>query len=248
MGEYPNIILVISGWTFFFNKKIVCNLFVSVFIAKALNSIIKSTMFHFPCLKVSIFYSASAAFILSLNIVFISYMKSSQFWVLVSLSSSLSFCCTYIPATPPLRHARITMILLLVSMTLLLLRNYLISFHQSSNFVLSLLNHPGSGTMLLGVTACMFLFLGTSASNISLSVYSFFLSKTLFIIFNNPNLSNNTSILFVLYKLVLSLCSLYHNRLFKWSIACPRSGLPFITVSNTNQMVSMVWVDPSFAR
>ena len=43
-----------------------------------------------------------------------------------------------------------------------------------------------------------------------------------------------------------------HYRLFKWSIAYPKSSLPFITIGNANQMVSMakiyLWVDLSFAR
>ena len=43
-----------------------------------------------------------------------------------------------------------------------------------------------------------------------------------------------------------------HYRLFKWSITCPKSSLPFITISDANQMVSMakiyLWVDPSFVR
>ena len=30
-----------------------------------------------------------------------------------------------------------------------------------------------------------------------------------------------------------------HYRLFKWSIICPKSSLPFITVSGVNQVVSM---------
>ena len=140
-----------SGYTFFFNKKMACSSSVFAFIANILNSIMKSTMFFFPCLKDSIFYSASAAFVLSLNDVLISLTKSSQFWVLSSSSSSLSFLCVYMPTIPPLRQARITVILLLVSMTLLLLRNSLISLHQSSNFVWSPSNYPGSSTIFFGI-------------------------------------------------------------------------------------------------
>ena len=43
-----------------------------------------------------------------------------------------------------------------------------------------------------------------------------------------------------------------HYRLFKWSIVYPKDSLPFITIGNANQMVSMakiyLWVDLSFAR
>ena len=43
-----------------------------------------------------------------------------------------------------------------------------------------------------------------------------------------------------------------HYKLFKWSIACPKGSLPFITIGDVNQMVNMMkiylWVDLSFAR
>ena len=77
MGGYPNIILIMSGQIFFFNKKIMYNLLVSAFMANASNSIIKSTVFCFPCLKDSIFHLAFAVFILLLNIVLISFTKFS---------------------------------------------------------------------------------------------------------------------------------------------------------------------------
>ena len=156
---------------FFFNKKIACSSSVSVFIANALNSIMKSAVFFFSCLKDSIFYLASAAFILSLNIILISLTKSSQYWVLSSLSSSLSFLYAYIPATPLLRQARIAVILLLVSMTLLLSRNNHIPFHQSSNFIQLLLNYPRSSTMFFGVTAYMFLLIAAGAGATDISVF-----------------------------------------------------------------------------
>ena len=162
---------------FFFSKNIVWSLSVSAFIVKTSNLIMNSAMFCFPCLNVSIFHLASAAFVLSLNIVLIFFMKSSQSWVLSSLSNSLSFCCVYMSTTFPLRWARIAVILLSVSMTLLFLRNNYIPFHQSSNFVQSLSNHPRSGTMLFGIIAYIFLFLFTSASDISLSICSVILLR-----------------------------------------------------------------------
>ena len=103
ISGYSSIVLIILYHTFFFNKKMVCSSSVSAFVANALNSIIKSTVFFFSCLKVLIFYSAFAVFVLSLNIVLISLMKSSQSWVLSSSSSSSSFLYVYIPTTPPLR-------------------------------------------------------------------------------------------------------------------------------------------------
>jgi len=43
-----------------------------------------------------------------------------------------------------------------------------------------------------------------------------------------------------------------HYRPFKWSIAYPKGSLPFITIGDVNQIVSMekiyFWVDLSFAR
>ena len=161
---------------FFFNKKMVYSSSVSAFMANASNSIMKFTVFFFSCLKDSIFYSASATFIMSLNIVLISLMKSSQFWVPSSSSSSSSFFYVYMPAISPLRRARIIVILSSVSMTLLLLRNNHIPFHQSLNFVWSLSNYPGSSTIFFSISVYMFLLLiaGASASasavDISMSI------------------------------------------------------------------------------
>ena len=107
------------------------------------------------------------------------------------------------PTIPPLRHARIAVILLLVSMILPLLRNNLISLYQSSNFVWSLSNHPGSGTILLGIVAYMFSFAGTGATDISLSDCSYISSEALFMIFKDLNLLNNTLISFILCELIL---------------------------------------------
>ena len=77
IGRYPNIILIMLGHTFFFNKKMVYSLSMSVFMAKTSNLIIKSVVFCFHCLKDSIFYSASAVFILLLNIILISLINTS---------------------------------------------------------------------------------------------------------------------------------------------------------------------------
>ena len=181
--------------------------------ANVSNSIMKFTVFFFPCLKDSIFHSVSATFVLSLNIVLISLMKSSQSWIPSSSSSSLSFLYVYMPTTPSLRWARIAVILLLVSMTLLLLRNSLIPLYQSSNFVWSLSNHSGSSTILLGITAYMFLlFIAcTGASNISVSVCSFKVSS---VICRDPSLSNNAFISFVLLELILVLLCSFHYMYF----------------------------------
>ena len=156
---------------FFFNKKIACSLSVLAFMANASNSIMKSAVFCFPCLKDSIFHLASAAFVLLLNVILISLTKSSQSWMPSSLSSSLSFFYAYISTTSPLRWARIAVILLSVSMTLLLLRNNHIPFYQSSNFIQLLLNYPGSSTMFFGVTAYMFLLIAAGAGATDISVF-----------------------------------------------------------------------------
>ena len=141
-----------------------CSSSVSAFISNVSNSIIKSAIFFFSCLKDSIFHLASAAFVLSLNIVLISLKKSSQSWVPSSLSSSSSFFYAYMSTTPPLRQARIAVILSSVSMTLLLLRNSLIPLHQSLNFIQSPSNHPGSSTIFFGIPACTFLLIAATAS------------------------------------------------------------------------------------
>ena len=72
MGGYPNMVLIILLLTFFFNKKIACMSSISAFMANASNSIIKSTMCFSPYLNVSIFHSASAILLLSLNAILIS--------------------------------------------------------------------------------------------------------------------------------------------------------------------------------
>jgi len=206
------MILIISCYIFFFNKNIAYRSSVSAFIAKALNLIMKSAVFCFLCLKDSIFHLASAAFVLLLNVILISLTNLSQSWVPSSLFSSLSFLYVYMSTIPPLRCAKITVILLSVSMTLLLLRNNLIPLHQSSNFIQSLSNHPGSGTIPLGIIVCPFLFAGAGAgaTNISLSDYLYISSEALFMIFKDSNLLDNALISFVLCELILSSHRLCH--------------------------------------
>ena len=102
------------------------------------------------------------------------------------------------------------MILLSVPVTLLFLRNSLIPLYQSSNFVWLLLNHPESGTMLLGIPASLFT-VGAGAVDISVSVCSSSLEAS-FVILKDPSHSDNASISFILLKLVLfCLCSLYYT-------------------------------------
>ena len=73
--------MIIFAQTFFLSKNIVCRSFLSAFMARALNSIIKSAMFFFLCLNISIFHSASTTFVLLLNIFSSSCTKLSQSWV-----------------------------------------------------------------------------------------------------------------------------------------------------------------------
>ena len=129
MGGYPNIVFMISCYMFFFSKNIAYRLSMSAFMASALNSIMKSIIFHFSCLKDSILHLASATFVLLLNVILIFFTKLSQSWVPSSLSSLSSFFCAYIPAIPPLKQAKIAMILLPVFITLLLLRYNCIPFY-----------------------------------------------------------------------------------------------------------------------
>ena len=78
--------------------------------------------------------------------------------------------------------------------------------YQSSNFVQSPLNHSRSETILFGITAYMLLFIVTSAGaiDISLSDLLFVSLEASFMIFKDPNISNNVYRLFILYELILS--------------------------------------------
>ena len=99
------------------------------------------------------------------------------------------------------------MILLLVSITLLLLRNNLISLYQFSNFDQSPSNHPGSGTMFFSNPACTLFTAvsGTGAIDMSSVVVCSYLSEASSMICKDPNHSDNASISFVLLELVLVL-------------------------------------------
>ena len=105
------------------------------------------------------------------------------------------------------------MILLSVPLTLLLLRNNLIPLHQSSNFVQSPSNHLGSGTMLLGIPADSFtagVTAGVVAGAVDISVSVCLLLEASSLICKDSSRSDNTSISFVLLKLVLASCSLHY--------------------------------------
>ena len=97
----------------------------------------------------------------------------------------------------PLSWARIVVILLSVSVTLLLLRNSQIPLHQSLNFVLFLLNHSESGIIFFSIIACSFYAVaGAGTTDIS-SVYSVVSSEIpSSVIFNDFNHSDNAFILF----------------------------------------------------
>ena len=94
------------------------------------------------------------------------------------------------------------MILSSVLVTLLLLRNNLIPLYQFLNFIQSLSNHPKSDTIFLGIPACTISLFTAGAVDISVSVcLSLFEASSM--ILKDPNLSDNTSISFVLLELVL---------------------------------------------
>ena len=108
------------------------------------------------------------------------------------------------------------MILSSVSITLLFLRNNLIPFHQSSNFVQSLSNHLGSSTIFFGNPAWQFswpvTFISASASagavNISVSVCLLFVLSFEVSICKYPSRSDNALILSVHLELIVVLsCS-----------------------------------------
>ena len=97
-------------------------------------------------------------------------------------------------------------------MILLFLRYNHISFYQSSNFVWSLSNYPGSRTIFFGIVTCMLLFTITGAGTLDISVsICLYSSEASFIIYKNPSHSDNAFILSVLLELILvSLCSLHY--------------------------------------
>ena len=111
------------------------------------------------------------------------------------------------------------MILLSVSMILLLLRYNHISLHQSSNFIWFPSNHPGSGTMLFGMTVCIFLFASAGATDISVSVCLYSL-KASSVICKDSSYSDNVSLLFVLLELVLVLLRSYYYMCFIRQVFC----------------------------
>ena len=208
--------------TFFFSKKMACSSSMSAFMASASNSIIKSTVFFLPCLKVSIFHSASAALDLSLNVVLNSFTNSSQSWVLLSSSNSLSFFCEYIPATFPLRRAKTAVILSSVPLTLLLLRNSLIPLHQSSNLDQSPSNYPRSGTILFGNPAWAFSLAvvapGAGVPDISVSVCLCSSVETSSLICRDLSCSDNASTSSILLELVLSFRQITLSRFVRRSV------------------------------
>ena len=116
----------------------------------------------------------------------------------------------YIPAIPPLRQARITIILLSVFIILLLFKKSRILFHQSLNFILSLSNYLRSKTMLFGILACL-LFISAGIPDITVFVLSFIYSKVSSMICKDSNYFDNTSMSSILLELILiSLCSLHY--------------------------------------
>ena len=94
-------------------------------------------------------------------------------------------------------------------MTLLLLRNNLIPFYQSSNFIQSLSNHSGSSAMFFGNPAWMFLLFviatGASTTDISSVVVYSYLSEASSVICKNPSHFDNASISFFLLELIVVL-------------------------------------------
>ena len=96
-------------------------------------------------------------------------------------------------------------------MTLLLLRNNQIPRYQSSNFVLSPSNYPGSGTMFFSNPICMFSWpvtaIDAGAADISVSVCLSSVEASS-VIYKDPSHSNNALISFVLLELIMVLpCS-----------------------------------------
>ena len=93
-----------------------------------------------------------------------------------------------------LRWIIITVILSFISVTLLFLKNSLISFYQFLSFVLFPSNNPGSGIILLDNSAYFFCSC-TSAIDI-LFIYSVFACEASLVIFKDPSHFDNAFILY----------------------------------------------------
>ena len=106
-------------------------------------------------------------------------------------------------------------------MTLLLLRNSRIPLYQSLNFVRSLSNHPRSGIIFFGISANTFppisMAMGADAVDISVSICLLVSFEASFVIFRDPNLSDNASKLFVRLELVLFILHSYVLYMFRSS-------------------------------
>ena len=130
--------------------------------------------------------------------------------ILPNMCSLLHYFYSYIRT-----RSMIAVILSSVPLTLLLLRNSLIPLHQSSNFVQSPSNHPGSGTMFFGNPAWMFSLAttapGAGVPDISVSIGSYLSVEASSLICRDPSHSDNASILSVLLELILSSRSLYYT-------------------------------------
>ena len=118
---------------------------------------------------------------------------------------------------PPLSQTSTVVILSSTTITLLLLRNSWILLYQSSNFILSPLNHPGSRTMLF---VSMFLLCTAVTGAVNISSVSGIAGSVLWfntlssVILSDPNISSNTSITSELCFAILSVCGFYHTILF----------------------------------
>ena len=118
---------------------------------------------------------------------------------------------------PPLSWASTAVILLSAATTLLLLRNNQIPLHQSSNFILSLSNYLGSGTILFGITVCTFSLYITGANTVDISSVSSIAGSVLLfdilssVILSDLNISSSASIVSGLCPAVLSVHSFYQT-------------------------------------
>ena len=124
------------------------------------------------------------------------------------------------------------MILSSVPLILLLLRNSLIPLHQSLNFDRSPSNYPGSSTIFFGNPAWTFSLTaaaaGTGATDISVSIGLYSSTEASLLICKDPSCSDNVSILFVLFKLVLASCSLHYTCFVSQQITLSRFVCRFV--------------------
>ena len=141
---------------------------------------------------------------------------------------------------PLLSWTSTAVILLLAATTLLLLRNKWISLHQSSNFVLSPSNHPGSGTIVFVGTLLLYT-AGTGAGTVDILSVSgvtglvFLFDMLSLVILNDRSISSNASIVSIFCPAVLAVLCFFTAPFLQGE---PGNTLPNVTILDLAQVTT----------